>query len=95
MVIGTLRVTLQIPQSRSLKDKRQVIRSLLARLRREFQVAAAEVDNQDAWQLATIAIVAVSGDSQHVDEVCQKALGMVGREREALITQSKFEIVHV
>ena len=95
MVIGSLLVTLQIPQSQSLKDKRQVIRSLTARLRRTFNVAVAEVGDQNLWQLATLGIVAVSGDARHVDEMCQKALGLVEEEGEALITQSRFELVHI
>jgi hypothetical protein len=95
VVIGTLEVIIQIPQSQSLKAKRQVVRSLTARLRRTFNVAVAEIGNQNTWQLATLAVVAVSADSRHVDEVCQKALDMVHHEGEALVTQSRFEIVHV
>ncbi len=95
MVIGTLTVTLQIPASQSLKDKRQVVRSLTARLRRTFNVAVAEIEDQDKWQIATIGIVAVSADTRHVDEMCQKALSMVEEEGEAQITRSQFELVHV
>lgn len=95
MVLGTLEVTLQIPNSQSLKAKRQVVRSLTQRLRQRFNVAVAEVDNLDVWQLATLAVVAVAGDSRHVDEVCQKALDLVNAEPDALVTTSRFEVVHI
>ncbi len=95
MVIGSLRIVLHIPNSHSLKEKRQVIRSLTSRLRRTFNVAVAEVGDQDVWQRATLAVVAVSGSGRHADEICQKALHMAGAEREALVTESHFELVHM
>jgi uncharacterized protein YlxP (DUF503 family) len=62
VVVGALTLTLHVPDSQSLKDKRQVISSLLARVRRQFNVAAAEVGDQDTWQLATLGFVCISND---------------------------------
>jgi hypothetical protein len=73
MYIGACRVTLHLPASQSLKDKRQVVRSLLARLRNQFEVAAAEVEHQDLRQLATLGLSYVSGDAQHAQEVLEHA----------------------
>ena len=73
MFVGACRVTLHLPASQSLKDKRQVVRSLLARLRNQFEVAAAEVADQDLRQLATIGISYGSGDAQHAEEVLDHA----------------------
>jgi uncharacterized protein len=95
MVVGTLTITLQVPASTSLKEKRMVIRSLTARLRQTFNIAVAEVDDQDLWQSAVIGIVCVSGDSRHADEMCQKVLRFVDNDGEALVTGSRFELVHV
>ncbi len=95
MVIGALTVSLHVPHSRSLKEKRQVVRSVTARLRQTFNVAVAEVDDQDTWQVATLGIVCVSADSRHADEMCQKALRVLEDEAEALVTRSSFELVHV
>jgi len=95
MVIGSLLITLQIPDSASLKDKRQVVRSLVARLRRTFNIAVAEVGDLDKWQLATLGVAAVSGSSRHADEMCQKVLQFVENEAEAMVTGSRFEIVHI
>lgn len=73
MFVGACRVTLHLPASQSLKDKRQVVRSLLARLRNQFEVAAAEVADQDLRQLATLGLSYVSGDAQHAEEVLEHA----------------------
>ena len=97
MVIGTLTVTLQVPDSASLKDKRQVVRSLTSRtkLRNTFNIAVAEVADQDLWQSAVIGIACVSADGRHADEMCQKVLRFVDERGDALILDSRFELVHV
>jgi uncharacterized protein YlxP (DUF503 family) len=95
MVVGTLSVTLQVPGSTSLKEKRQVVRSLTSRLRQSFNVAVAEVGNQDMWQSAIIGIVCVSENARHADEMCQKVLRFVDQDGEALVLGSRFELVHM
>lgn len=74
MYVATARITLHLLASGSLKDKRQVIRSILARARNQFEVAAAEVGSQDVWNLAVIGIAAVSGDSGHAQEVVERVI---------------------
>ena len=56
MNVGVCRIDLRLPGNISLKDKRQVLKSITVRVRNKFDVAVAEVDNHDRWQLATIAI---------------------------------------
>lgn len=73
MFIGVCQITLHIPASHSLKDKRQVVRSVLARLRNQFEVSAAEVATQDTWQLATIGLALASGDAAHTRHVLERA----------------------
>ncbi len=65
MVIGICTIDLDIPMSTSLKDKRQVIRSLTTRLRKEFNIAVAEVERQNARQTAVIGVVTVSSDRDY------------------------------
>jgi len=95
MVVGTLTVTLQVPNSRSLKDKRQVIRSMTSRLRHTFNVAVAEVGDLDLWQSAVLGVACVSENGRHADEICQKVLRFVDDQGESLITASHFELVHL
>jgi uncharacterized protein len=68
MPIGLLTLEIHIPDARSLKDKRQVLRSLKDRLRAHFNVAVAELEHQDLWQRSRIGVVSISGDGKHLEE---------------------------
>jgi uncharacterized protein YlxP (DUF503 family) len=63
MIVGTLRVRLLLRESRSLKDKRQVVRSVKDRLRNSFNVSAAEVEAQDNRQLAVLGFAMVGTEA--------------------------------
>jgi uncharacterized protein len=69
MVVGISTIELTIPESNSLKDKRQVLRSMLDGIRRRFNVSAAEVEHMDLWRRATVGISAVSNEQKHVDQI--------------------------
>lgn len=71
MPIGLLTLEIHIPDARSLKDKRQVLRSLKDRLRGQFNVAVAELDHQDLWQRALVGVVSLSGDARHLEQSLQ------------------------
>jgi len=75
MIVGSLRVRLLVRESRSLKDKRQVVRSIKDRLRNRFNISVAEVDAQDHRQLAVLGMAMVSNEASHVysafDEIVQ------------------------
>ena len=73
MLVGTLRVRLLLRQARSLKDKRQVVKSIKDRLRNGFNVSVAEVDQQDNRQLAVLGIAMVSNEAHHL----KTALGQI------------------
>lgn len=74
MVVGVARVELRMPENSSLKDKRRVVRSLLDRIRARFNVAAAEVEAQDRWDRAVLALVCVSNAAAHVDEMLTRMI---------------------
>jgi len=69
MNIGVCRLELRLAENHSLKGKRQVIKSIIARLQNEYNVSVAEIDNQDLWQLATLGISCVSNQRRHADEI--------------------------
>jgi hypothetical protein len=73
MIVGTLRVRLLLREARSLKDKRQVVKSIKDRLRNHFNVSVAEVDSQDQRQVAVLGIAMVSNESHHL----KAALGQI------------------
>ncbi len=75
--VGLLSVDLHIPESRSLKAKRKVIQSLIAKLRQRFNVAVAEVEFQDKWQRCKLGVSAVSNEGGHVDEQLRAVLDLI------------------
>ncbi len=84
MNLGVCHMTLRLPENESLKGKRKVIKSLMARVRGSYNVAIAEVDDQDVWQLTTLGIACISNDarlnnrvlSQVVQFICQSRLDL-------------------
>lgn len=78
-IVGLCTVELQIAESFSLKDKRSTLKSLLARLRHEHHVAAAEIDLLDDQQASVIAFTAVSNSSRHLDQMLSAALRWIER----------------
>jgi uncharacterized protein YlxP (DUF503 family) len=74
MIVGSLRTRLLIRESRSLKDKRQVVKSIKDRLAHRFNVAAAEVDSLDSRQVAVLGFAAVGNDARHVRSVLDEVL---------------------
>jgi len=80
MPVGLLTLELHIPDAQSLKDKRQVVRSLKDRLRRHFNVAVAEMEYQDVWSRAIIGVVTLSTAEQHVEESLQLVLEDASRQ---------------
>ena len=95
MVIGALQVTLLVPESGSLKEKRTVVRSITSRVRQTFGVAVAEVGDLDRHETAVIGVACVSNDGRHADEVCQKVLHYIENDADGIVRSSSFELVHV
>lgn len=77
MVVGLYTVELFIAESRSLKDKRQVLHSIKDRLRGKFNLSIAEVDAQDLWQKSVLAMACVANEGSHVGQVLEQALNMI------------------
>jgi hypothetical protein len=76
-----MRLVLRIPESASLKDKRQVVRSVSQRVRNKFRVAVAEVDDQEAWQIATLGIACVANTARHCDGVLNEVQAFIEASR--------------
>ncbi|HEU65565.1 MAG TPA: DUF503 domain-containing protein [Chloroflexi bacterium] len=68
MNVSVCQIEIRLPENHSLKGKRQVIKSMTARLQNKFHVSVAEVDNQNLWQLATLGVACVSNHRRHADE---------------------------
>ncbi len=92
MFVGVLQVELAIPGAFSLKEKRHVLKGVVARLRREFDVSAAEVDRQDVWNSAIVGVAYVSNDARHAASHLQRVLNSLGRERDCTVADSRIEV---
>lgn len=77
MNVGVGRIELRMPGNQSLKAKRQIVKSIIARLQNTFNVSVAEVDNQDLWQLATLGVSCVSNHRRHADETLSAVLKFI------------------
>lgn len=94
MHVGVCRLTLRLAESHSLKDKRQVVRSLVERLRRRYNAAVAEVESQDSWQLAVLGIAVVSTQAPHADQQLASILEQVESMRlDAEVVDREVEII--
>jgi uncharacterized protein YlxP (DUF503 family) len=85
MVIGVCQITLHLPQCHSLKEKRQIVKSLIARVHNQFEIAIAEVANNDLWQIATLGMSCVSNNSQHASKVLEHIQTYIEETRPDLI----------
>ncbi len=79
MNVSVCRIELRLPENHSLKGKRQVIKSIIARLQNQYKVAVAEVDNQGLWQVATLGVACVSNRRRHSDETLSNVVKFIIR----------------
>ena len=92
MFIGVCTFTVHIPDSCSLKTKRQSLRSLKDRIRNKFNVSVAEIEDNDLWQKATLAVAAVSNDSTHLNQTFDHVLDVVRAVPELDLLDSHIEL---
>ena len=77
MHVAAARIALYLAESHSLKTKRGLLRSLTARVRQRFNVAIAQLDDGDRWQVAALGICSVSNDAGHAREVLDQVLHFI------------------
>jgi uncharacterized protein YlxP (DUF503 family) len=90
MTVALLSVELHLPMSRSLKDKRMVLRRLKDRVG-AMNVAIAEVAHQDVWQRAGLGIVTVASSDQVAEQTLRSAMDQIDRLEPGLVTHSQVE----
>lgn len=91
--VGLLTVQLCVTDAMTLKDKRQVVRSVLDRATRRFSVSAAEVGMLDNPRRAELAFACVANDGKHVSEVLCAVLRCVNGEPRAVVEDSDLELL--
>jgi uncharacterized protein YlxP (DUF503 family) len=94
MVVATCIITLELDGLHSLKEKRSILKSIIARLRREFNLSVAEVDGQDAWGTAIIGLAAVGNDKAHLHRMMEKSVAWIEDNRpDAPIAAYRIEFI--
>jgi len=93
MTIGILRLTLFIPGSNSLKEKRMVLHSLKARLRNNFNVAVSQIEDEDKWQKTTLAVVGVEKNRNNMNSVLSRIVNFIEEFRAADLVNYEMELI--
>ncbi len=91
-VVALLSIEMYLPEARSLKEKRMVLKSVKDRLKK-FNVAVAEVDHLDRWQRAQIGVVAVSNTDVAVDQALASVVSEIERAQPGLITRTQVDFL--
>ena len=79
--VATARITLKLPASHSLKDKRRVVKSICQRTQNKFNASIAEVDTHDLWQTASLGIACVSGSGRHAAQMLDTIIDFIESDR--------------
>ena len=96
MVVGTLRIDLYMEGNRSLKDKRQTLKSLIHRAKSRFNnISIAEVDSNDLWQKATLGICFVSNEKRHVNSMMDQVADFIDSTGLVQIGNKDLEIINI
>jgi len=96
MIVGVVELELRLPENQSLKGKRQVVKSVIARVQRQFGVAIAEVDALDRWQIAVLGVACVSNSAQHAESILTRVVAYIEDARlDADVVELTREIVRV
>jgi uncharacterized protein YlxP (DUF503 family) len=93
LVIGTARVIVYLPETRSLKDKRSILQSLIKKMRNKFNAAIAEVAEQDKWQKGIIGIAVVSGKSVHAESQLQAIIDFMEADTRVCVGEVEIELL--
>ncbi len=93
MVIGTCCVQLYLPESGSLKSKRQFLKSIKDKVRNKFNVSIAEIKDNDLWQRATLGISTVANDRRFTNEILSKVVKQIQSENGVEVLDYQIEIL--
>ena len=93
MIIGILTVDLLVADSNSLKDKRQVIKSLLDGIRNKYNVSAAELDCLDTWRRSVIGVAVISNDRDVADRVLNHVLAGIDANPRVAVDTCRLEFL--
>jgi uncharacterized protein YlxP (DUF503 family) len=95
VVVGTARISLYIQDNHSLKEKRKIVKSVIAKVHHRFNASIAEVDSNDKWQMIGLGISVVGNDRRFVNSALDKILTYVDSLYLGEMVASDIEIVNI
>ncbi len=94
MIVGVCTIELELPTAQTLKDKRQIIQSLMQRTRQQFNISIAEVDRQDVAHAAVLAVACVSTDSSYAHGLLTRVVHSIEASRlDAILVNFEIELL--
>lgn len=93
MIIGSAQIDIHLAEPRSLKEKRQIVKSLIERVHRRFRVAVAEIDYLEDWTRTTLGIACVSNKTVHAHAVLNSVLNFIEGDGRVEVTSVRVEIL--
>lgn len=93
MIIGTVKVYMNAGWVHSLKEKRMVVKSIIAKVKNKFNVSIAEIENQDLHQSIVLGIACVSNDTKHADSTIQNVINFIEENCEAVVLDVRVEML--
>ncbi|WP_035292813.1 DUF503 domain-containing protein [Clostridium sp. KNHs214] len=93
MIIGTAKIYLYANWVHSLKEKRMIVKSLIAKVHNKYNVSIAEVENQDYHKSIVLGIACVSNDTRHANSMVQNVLGFIEGNTDAIVERTEIEIL--
>ncbi|NMA01314.1 MAG: DUF503 domain-containing protein [Clostridia bacterium] len=88
MIIGTITFKIHIPYAHSLKEKRSVVKSIIAKIQNKFNLSVAEIDLQNQWQFALIGVAMIANKTKIIEQ-------QITRVIEFLDKQTEFEVIEI
>jgi uncharacterized protein YlxP (DUF503 family) len=92
MVVGVCSIEILIPESNSLKSKRQILRRIKDRVKNRFNVSIAEVENNNLWQRTTLGVAVVANEGRYVNQLLSQVVESLNRENGVELLDYSIEI---
>ncbi|MBZ4645288.1 MAG: uncharacterized protein PWR27_616 [Petroclostridium sp.] len=93
MIIGSCSVDLSLEGVFSLKEKRQIVKSIINRIQSRFNVSIAEIDAQDKWQYSVLGFCCVSNDTAHANSIISKVINFIENDGRVVVIDYSVEII--
>ncbi|GIM29635.1 hypothetical protein CPJCM30710_23010 [Clostridium polyendosporum] len=93
MIIGTARVTIKIPWSQSLKDKRMVARSIIAKTKNKFNASISEIEHHDNHKLLVLGVACVTNNTRHANSSIDEIINFIYGSTDAMVEDVEIEIL--